>query len=118
MTPAGGGVPRPLKRTEYVIVLRTAGAEKGWQDLLATQRSAVVDAWDRLTKSPLTSDPSNHGLKGDLATTTVAGITYERRQYELANGARIWYFVHEQTVHVTHVHTHHPSATKGSKRRR
>ena len=43
----------PLKRAEVEIRFATREAEKGWTDLLATTRSAVVDAWDYLTATPL-----------------------------------------------------------------
>jgi hypothetical protein len=107
-----GGVPRPIKSTEYTIVLTTSQAQKGWTDVVATQRSAVAEAWDRLTKEPLRSDQRCHQLKGDLATFTHSGATHARWQYELNAGARIWFYVEAQTVHVVHVFTAHPNQTK------
>ncbi|WP_217697458.1 hypothetical protein [Nocardia donostiensis] len=38
-------VPRPLKRSEYVIAFISRDAMKGWPDLLAVARNATVDAW-------------------------------------------------------------------------
>jgi len=32
-------------------------------------------------------------LQGDYATGTYAGGTYERWQYKISDGGRIWYFV-------------------------
>jgi len=40
------------------------------------------------------------------------GVSHDRRQYELKNGARIWYWVEGQTVMLERVETHHPNATK------
>lgn len=51
MSPKPRPVPRPLKRAEYPIEFAGRQAEKGWQDLLATTRSAVVNAWDFLTRN-------------------------------------------------------------------
>ena len=51
MSPKPRLVPRPLKRAEYPIEFAGRQAEKGWQDLLATTRSAVVNAWDFLTRN-------------------------------------------------------------------
>ena len=81
-------------------------------DVLATQRNAVVAAWERLTSDPLADDTTCHGMKGDLEFITRAGKTHRRRQYELNNGARIWFYVHDQSVVLTDVHTHHPNSTK------
>lgn len=60
-----GGVPRPIRSTEYTIVFGTRGAEQGWRDVVAVQRNAVVAAWDRLTTDPLTEDLSCHALRGN-----------------------------------------------------
>jgi hypothetical protein len=51
-------------------------------------------------------------MKGDLEFVTHKGAKHRRRQYELANGARIWFYVEERSVVLIDVHTHHPNATK------
>ena len=112
MARKGAGVPRPIKSTEYEIVLATSQAQKGWSDVVATQRSAVVDAWDRLTKEPERSDQRCHRLKGDLATLTHNGATHARWQYELNAGARIWFYVDGRAVCIVQVFTAHPNQTK------
>ena len=61
------------------------------------------------------NDPTCHPLKGALSHLTVGGSTHVRRQYELPGGARIWYYVTDGcpgVVHLEHVHTRHPNATK------
>lgn len=45
-------VPRPPKKIEYEIRYATADAAKGWQDLAATIRNPLADAWDFLTRTP------------------------------------------------------------------
>ena len=107
-----GSVPRPVKTSEFVIQLATIGAEGGWRDICATQKNAVADAWDRLTKTPLQSDTKCHQLKGELATFDRAGIKHARWQYELTGGARIWFYVDGRTVNIVEVFTHHPNQTK------
>lgn len=106
------GVPRPIKSTEYAIELATSQAAKGWTDLVATQKNAVVDAWDRLTREPTDSDTRCHQLKGDLATLTHAGATHDQWQYELNGGARIWFYVDGRTVKIVRMFTAHPNQTK------
>lgn len=105
-------VPRPRKRTEYEIQFATRQAQRGWKDLLATKRNAVVDCWDFLTRTPCDESPKNHRLKGQLAVVTYAGRTYERWQHEMPGGARIWFYVDGQVVRLVDVHTHHPNQTK------
>jgi len=46
-------VPRPPKRAEYEIRDATTDAAKGWQDLAATIRNPLAEAWDFLTHTPL-----------------------------------------------------------------
>ena len=106
------GVPRPIKKAEYTIVFATRDAERGWRDVLATQRSSVVDAWDFLTRHPLDLTPSNCPLKGELATVTHAGTTHNRWQHKLTGGARIWFYVEDQSLYLIDVHTRHPNETK------
>jgi len=103
---------RPVKSTEYQVVLATREAELGWRDLKATQRNTLADAWDYLTQHPLASTPTAHPLRGALGTIRRGGETHERWQYELSGGARIWYFVVDRVVNIEQVHTHHPNETK------
>ncbi|MGL5859730.1 MAG: hypothetical protein ACRCY9_00545 [Phycicoccus sp.] len=105
-------VPRPTKKAEFIIVFATREAQVGWRDVLATQRNAVADTWDFLTRSPDRTTPTNYRLKGDLATVTHAGKTHTRWQHKLSGGARIWFYVDGQTVHLIDVHTRHPNETK------
>ncbi|MEB3068269.1 hypothetical protein [[Mycobacterium] vasticus] len=57
-------VPRPPKKTEYEIRYATADAAKGWQNLAATIRNPLADAWDFLTRTPLAKTPTNYPLRG------------------------------------------------------
>ena len=112
MNRKAAGVARPRKKAEYEIRFATRQAEKGWQDLLATQRNAVVDAWDFLTKTPCAESFTNHPMKAELATVIRDGTAFTRWQYELTGGARIWFYVEDWTVQLIDVHTRHPNETK------
>lgn len=108
-------VPRPLKKSDYTIAFGTRQAEKGWKDLVATQRNAMANAWDRLTEAPLTFDSKTmYQLSGPLATVTREGVTYDQWQLKpTKNGsARIWYYVKDKTVILEDVSPHHPNQTK------
>lgn len=86
-------VARPHKRSEFELVFITRQAEKGWTDCLAVARNATVDAWDRLTTAPTVEDERLYRLRAELATGTYDGATFERYQYKITNGGRIWYFM-------------------------
>lgn len=86
-------VARPHKRSEFEIVFITRQAQKGWTDCLAVARNATVEAWERLTTAPNLEDERLYRLRADLATGTYDGKTFERYQYKITNGGRIWYFV-------------------------
>lgn len=107
-------VPRPIKSTEFSILFATRNAQRGWSDLLATRRNAVVEAWDFLTKNPHLVTPSNYPLKGALSTVTRGGMLHDRWQHKLSvrEGSRIWFYVEERCVYLERVHTAHPNATK------
>ncbi|MEU2995438.1 hypothetical protein ABZ772_35085 [Streptomyces griseoincarnatus] len=107
-------VPRSPKKTEYEIRFATADAQKGWRDLVATIRNPMTETWDFLTRTPLSTTPTNDRLKGELGVIGRGGATHERWQHTpTAKGAaRIWFYVHERTVFLEQVHTSHPNETK------
>lgn len=106
------GVPRPLRKSEYSIQFATNQSRKGWMDLVATQRSAVVEAWEYLARHPDQETPQNHRLRGGLAMVTHQGKSHERWQHELHNGPRVWFYIDGRDVYLIDVHTHHPNETK------
>jgi hypothetical protein len=110
----GALVPRPPKKVEYEIRFATAGAQKGWQDLVATVRNQMADTWDFLTRTPDTTTPTNYPLKGELGTITRGGVTHQRWQHKpTAKGtARIWFYLEAHVVQLEQVHTSHPNETK------
>lgn len=64
--PRDSVVPRPAKKSEYVLKYATKQAEKGWRDLVATIRNPMSETWDFLTRTPLTTTTTNYPLKGAL----------------------------------------------------
>lgn len=107
-------VPRPPKKFEYEIQFASKDAGKGWRDLVATIRNPMTESWDFLTRTPLSTTPTNYRLKGELGTISRAGTTHERWQHKpTASGtARIWFYVNDRTVFLEQVHTSHPNETK------
>ncbi|CAM06423.1 hypothetical protein SACE_7265 [Saccharopolyspora erythraea NRRL 2338] len=78
---------------EYEIFFITREAQKGWQDCLAVARNATVQAWERLTTAPTHEDERLYRLSADFAVGTYGRRTFERYQYKITNGGRLWYFV-------------------------
>jgi len=74
-------------------VFITRQVEKGWTDCLAATRNATVDAWNRLTTAPTVEDERLYRLSAELASGTYDCKTFDRYQYKVTNGGRIWYFV-------------------------
>ncbi|UTR83589.1 hypothetical protein [Streptomyces cavourensis] len=107
-------VPRPARKAEYEIRFATTDAKRGWRDLIATIRNPMSETWDFLTRTPLSTTPTNYRLKGDLGTIQRGGANHERWQHKpTAKGsARVWYFVDGHTVYLEQVHTSHPNETK------
>jgi len=89
----GDPVPRPSRRTEHELLFITQEAVKGWRDCVAGTRNAMADAYDRLSTQPLTETPRQYRLRADYATGTYQGRSYDRWQYKISNGGRLWYFV-------------------------
>ncbi len=105
-------VQRPIKASEYEIRCASVGAQRGWRDLLGVQKNALTDAWDELTREPLTSHEKKHPMRDKLQFVRRNGHTHERWQLSLAGGARVWYYVSGRIVYLEQVHTQHPNKTK------
>lgn len=114
-------VSRPLKRGEFVLVFISREAEKGWRDCLSGARNAVVDCWECLTTAPDIESERLYRLKADYATGSYDGVTYDRYQYKITNGGRIWYFIertpqdkrHAGRVLLERCMPGHPKETEG-----
>jgi hypothetical protein len=107
-------VPRPLKKSEYKIFFESNKLKKTWVDLLAVRRSDLSEAWDFLTRTPLTVTALSHPMRSDYELLVVNGITRQRWQLKLSatDGSRIWYFVEDQSVYIEKIFTAHPNQTK------
>lgn len=112
MSKRGAVVNRPLKKGEFTIEHATRSAADGWNAMLSTRRNAVVDAWEWLTSTPLEETLHNYALQGDMGFVTRDGHKYQRWQFKLSGGARIWFYVDGHTVYLEKVHTAHPNETK------
>jgi hypothetical protein len=78
-----------------------------------------VDAWDFLTRTPTATSDKCYQLRADYATITRDRRTYDRWQYKLPGGARLWYYVNPPPtgkdpgrVNIERVFTAHPNETK------
>jgi len=109
-------VERPQRKAEYEIRYGSRDAQKGWLDLVATQRGPMVDTWEFLTATPTAVTPTNYTLRGELATIVRDGRSHQRWQHKPTSGgtARVWFYVDEtaRVVWLEHVHTSHPNQTK------
>ena len=107
-------VERPTKKSEYELRFASVQAKHGWTDLQATTKNSLADAWDFLTRTPLSATPNNYRLRGDLGVVTRDGSTHERWQHKptLKGNARIWFYVVDHVVYLEQVHTSHPNETK------
>ena len=109
-------VSRPKRKSDWTLVYADRAAEKGWRDLCAIQPGPCRTLYDRLEADPAAVDnpERQHQLKGSLGAVMVDGRTLTQWQYELGNGARVWYAVDpdRRTVHHTRSATAHPNETK------
>lgn len=107
-------VERPTKKSEYEIKFAGNAAQRGWNDLRATIRGPLTDAWDFLTCTPLDVTPTNYRLRGKLGVVSREGTQHDRWQHKptIGGDARIWFYVVDQVVYLEQVHTHHPNQTK------
>lgn len=98
--------------------LRFAGndAAGGWEQLAAHAPGNLRRAFDAIRADPRSrSAPERqHRLKGSLGTGKWKGEAFERWQYEVTGGGRIWYLIDDtqRTAWITYAGTGHPKATE------
>ena len=71
---------------------------RDWDKLAAAEPNALASAYDRLSSEPTAVSSRQPRLKGGLETGTYEGRGFDRWQYEVTAGGRIWYFVDDPTT--------------------
>lgn len=117
--PKSSDARRPLKTSEYRIVLASVSAIKGWRDICSQRPNALADSFDFLSTTPKAHTPTNYPLKGkQLGTVVRDGVHHDQWQHKPSAtwDPRIWFYVtesdKEKIVHIVEVHTNHPNETK------
>ncbi|MEY3408067.1 MAG: hypothetical protein RL038_1128 [Actinomycetota bacterium] len=107
-------VNRPVRKTEYRIYFSNSKCKKEWENLNATRIGDLITAWDFLTKNPTEVSPVCYRLKGELGYVIRNGKKFDRWQLKISitHGARIWYWIENNSVFIEQVHTSHPNKTK------
>lgn len=131
MPARGSRLPRPTRTDEWAIEAINQPAADDWDKLVAVEPNAAAAAWDQLATNPTAHSSRQTRLKGSLAAGTYEGRRFDRWQYEVTAGGRIWYLVDDPTeggrrrperrgrgarprrrVLVEAVHIGHPKATE------
>ncbi len=86
-------VARPPKTTEYEVLAASKKVAETWDLWAATEPNALAEAYDQLAQDPKAHSKRQTRLAGGYATGTYDGPTYDRWQYEVTAGGRVWYFV-------------------------
>jgi len=107
-------VPRPAKKSEYVLKYATKQSEKGWRDLVATIRNPMSETWDFLTRTPDDDADQLPAQRGHWPRFTRGGRAFQRWQHKPTRKgtARVWFYVDGSTVYLEQVHTAHPNEPK------
>ncbi len=86
-------VARPHKTTEYEVLGASKKVAETWDQWAATEPNALAEAHDQLAHDPKAHSKRQTRLVGGYATGTYEARTYDRWQYEVTAGGRVWYFV-------------------------
>lgn len=116
MSPKRGdrAAPPPVGE-EFDIRFANNEAARGWDQLARQAQANLRRAFEAIRAAPrsTTNVDRHHRLKGTLGTGTWKGVEYERWQYEVTGGGRIWYLIDDarRTAWVTYAGTGHPKET-------
>jgi hypothetical protein len=89
----GSRLTRPVRTDEWAIVAVNSRTAEDWDKLAAVEPNALAAAYDQLSADPTVVSARQTRLKGSLATGSFEGRTFDRWQYEVTAGGRLWYFV-------------------------
>ena len=92
MPARGSRLARPVRTDEWSIEAINGRAAEDWNKLAAVEPNALAAAYDQLSTNPVAVSSRQMRLKGSLATGTFEGRVFDRWQYEVTAGGRIWYF--------------------------
>lgn len=116
MSPKRGdrAAPPPVGK-EYDLRFASGAAAEGWESLARQAPGNLRRAFEAIRSEPRsTKTPDRqHRLKGSLASAEWKGAKYERWQYEVTGGGRIWYLIDDErrTAWITAAGTGHPKET-------
>lgn len=100
---------------EFDIRFVNNEAARGWEQLARQAPANLRRAFEAIRAGPRSNAhvDRHHRLKGALGTGTWKGAEFERWQYEVTGGGRIWYLVDDahRTAWVTYAGTGHPKET-------
>ena len=114
MAKRGERVAPPPRADEWELVFGTNEAANGWQDLVRQAPGPTREAYESLSKNPLSRTERQHLLHGRYAIGTHKGEDFPQWQYEVTGPGRIWYLVDEKRkrVVIQVASTKHPKATE------
>jgi len=106
----------PAVGEEYDVRFASNDAARGWEQLTRHAAGNLRRAYDAIRTAPRSHarPERQHRLKGALGTGSWKGAQYERWQYEVTSGGRLWYLVDDarRTVWITFAGTGHPKETE------
>lgn len=134
--PRAERIARPARTDEWAIVAADKGVAEKWDRWAQQEPNALAGPYDRLARNPTEFSSRQKKLEGKTwATGTYEGMSFERWQFEVTAGGRIFYFVEDPTggergpvqrkgrgpkprrrVIVEAVHPGHPKGTERKRR--
>jgi hypothetical protein len=125
--PEQGPVTPTPKTTEYEVVAASKKTAEIWDQWAATEPNALAAAYDQLAHDPKAHSARQTRLAGGYRTGGYEWRTFDRWQYEVTSGGRVWYFVDDTPsgagkrrrpgqVTIEKVFPGHPKGTEGENR--
>lgn len=91
-------IARPARTDEWEIVAADKGVAEDWTRWAKQEPNALAAAHDQLSRHPTAFSPRQKKLEGKTwGTGTYEGQKFDRWQYEVTSGGRIFYFVDDPT---------------------
>jgi len=87
-------VTRPTRPGTWKVAARSKKVSENWDEFSNQASGECQRVYDQLATNPLYDDGDRQQrLGGEAGRVTYNGVQYERRQIDVTDGGRVWYFV-------------------------
>lgn len=93
----GERITRPTRTNEWLVLAADKRVAEEWDRWAKQEPNALAAAYDKVAANAIEFSARQRKLEGAMGVGTYEGKTFDRWQYEVTGGGRIFYLVDDPT---------------------